>query len=418
MVKAGALFVAVTISFVIAVLSSMLIIMAYHYKIQNRENLLQKKLERNVISALTLLMSNVESTGQKSLLDLYQEESDSVEIKKYSWGVFEVATVKAFSGRYSVTKSVEYGYKPNDNASLAIYLADLSRPINLCGKTKIVGNCSLPEAGVKRGYIEGKSFEGTTMINGSVSTSKNALPPLNKEIIKKLSSYFEEGAFSSNEYKRREITSFDTLVNSFLDSTVLIDMNGGNTISGKFISGNVIVHSKKPISIDKNTTLEDIIIVAPSIKFVKGFIGNVQAFATDSILVEEACKLNYPTALGLFKKDHKTTQPFIKIQKEARLSGIAFTSQSEFVSDLQQTLIAVDKEAVLIGQLYVDGFADIKGEVNGTVWCNKFLLKTSSSVYENHLLDAVINRSKLSIHYAGSGIIAAGEIKKIVKWLE
>ena len=418
MLRAGALFVAVTISFVIAVLSSMLILMAYHYKIQNRENLLQKKLERNVNSALTLLMVESESSEQAKLIDLYGEESDSVQIKNYSWGVFEVATVKAFSGRYSVTKSVEYGYKPDETFSSAIYLADLSRPLNLCGKTKIIGDCYLPESGVKRGYIEGKSFEGTIMINGNVKSSKNTLPALNKEIIKKLSNLFTNEAFGTGLYRRLDLVGVDTLITSFLDTTVLVALSGNTTIAGKFLSGNIIIYSTSPILIEENSRLEDIILVAPSIKLKKGFRGSIQAFATDSIIVEENCILNYPSALGLIKKDHKTTQPFIKVMKNAILSGIAFTSQSEFVSDLQQTLISIDKDALLIGQLYADGFADIKGEVRGMVWCNKFILKTASSVYENHLLDAVIDRSKLSIHFVGSGIIASGKMKKIIKYTE
>ncbi len=104
--------------------------------------------------------------------------------------------------------------------------------------------------------------------------------------------------------------------------------------------------------------------------------------------------------------------------KNSSLMGVIFTNQSEFASDLQQTLITIEKEALLTGQLYADGFVDIKGEVRGTIWCNKFLLKTNSSVYENHLLDAIIDRSKLSAYYVGSGIIASGKTKKIIKWLE
>ncbi len=415
MLKAGALFVAVTISFVIAVLISLLITLSFHYKIQNRENLLQKKLERNTNSAIALLMNDSEVGDALNTIDLYGEESDSVQIKRTSWGVFEVATVKAFSGKYQLTKTVEYGYSPDETLSAAIYLADLSRPLNLCGKTKITGNCYLPEAGVKRGYIEGKSFEGATLINGITKKSKNALPILNKEIIKKLEGYFKAAFFSSGNYKEVDLSGIDSLSNSFLDSTVLIRLT---TISDRHLSGNIIIYSDKPISVEANARLEDVLIVAPSIIIRKGFIGNLQAFATDSLLVEENCTLKYPSALGVLKKDHKTQQPFIRILNNVALTGIVFTSQSEFATDLQQSLISIDKESVLTGQLYADGFADIKGEVRGMVYCSKFLLKTRSSVYENHLMDAIIDRSKLSRNYAGSGLLASGNKKKIIKWLE
>ncbi len=418
MLRAGALFVAVTISFVIAVLISLLITLSFQYKIQNRENLLQKKLERNANSAIALLMTDPDAGEEIKTLDLYGEESDSVQIKKYSWGVYDVATVKAFSGRHKLVRAIEYGYKPDETLSSAIYLTDLNRPLNLCGKTKVTGTCYLPEAGVKRGYIEGKSFEGSTLINGATKKSKNALPPLKKEITQKLEKYFEAASFASGNYKEMDLSGIDTLINSFLDTTVLIRLSSNGVISNKYLSGNIIIYSNKFISVEGSAKLEDIILIAPATTIRKGFTGNIQAFATDSIIVEENCKLNYPSALGLFKLDHKTQQPFIKIMENSSLTGIAFTSQSELAEDLQQTLIILDKEAILTGQLYADGFADIKGEVRGMVMSTKFLLKTKASVYENHLLDAVIDLSKLSVHYAGSGIIATGKRKKIIKWLE
>jgi len=104
--------------------------------------------------------------------------------------------------------------------------------------------------------------------------------------------------------------------------------------------------------------------------------------------------------------------------KGAVVKGMIFTTQSELVSDLAKTRVSIEKGARVEGQIYVDGFADIQGELWGTVWCQKFLLKTASSVYENHLLDAVIDRTKLSEHYVGSAIITSGKKKKTIKWLE
>jgi cytoskeletal protein CcmA (bactofilin family) len=273
----------------------------------------------------------------------------------------------------------------------------------------------LPPAGVKRGYIEGKSFEGATLINGVIQNSKNELPPLDKSMIKNLSDAFALNSFQSGLYKEIVMEGKDTLINSFLDTTILI--RAGRTISNKYLSGNIVVWADSSLVIDQSAKLEDILIFAGSIKIKKGFEGNIQAFARDSIVVEENCKLNYPSALGLFKKDHKTQQPYIRLMKNSEMNGIVFSSQSEFVSDQSQTLVSIDKQALLKGQLYVDGFADIKGEVRGSVWCNKFLLKTPSSIYENHLLDAVIDRSKLSSYYVGSALIAAGKRKKVIKWM-
>jgi hypothetical protein len=42
---------------------------------------------------------------------------------------------------------------------------------------------------------------------------------------------------------------------------------------------------------------------------------------------------------------------------------------------------------------------------------------TPSSVYENHLLNATIDVSKLSKHYVGINLVQESKIKKVVKWL-
>ncbi|HVD97209.1 MAG TPA: hypothetical protein VNB90_03320 [Cytophagaceae bacterium] len=420
MLRAGALFVAVAISFVIALLISSLIILSFHYKIQNLENLLQKKLERNLQSAMVLLMESSLMTEDQTILDLYGEESDSVKIKKSSWGVFEVANVKSFSGRYSLTRTVFYGYRPNDTLSPALYLADLSRPLTLCGNTRIKGTCYLPKAGVKRGYIEGRGFEGTTLIDGQTKVSKNTLPALDDKIIKKVDLIKKADSLhisvSTTGYKIGNISA-DSLIHSFEDTTMMVILSSG-TISDKYLSGNIILFFSGALVVQPDAQLDNVILLANSIRFKSGFSGNLQAFALDSIVVEENCKLNFPSALGLFKKSYKTQQPYIKFKQGSYLKGVVFTYQPSLITDLQQTLISIESGATVVGQVYADGFADIKGIVKGSVWCNKMLLKTKASVYENHVMNGVIDKTQLSPYYVGTGLIAAGNKKKVIKWID
>ena len=60
---------------------------------------------------------------------------------------------------------------------------------------------------------------------------------------------------------------------------------------------------------------------------------------------------------------------------------------------------------------------ELKGDVWGSVYCDKFILSTSSSVYENHLLDATIDFSRLSKHYVGINVLDDAANKKVIKWL-
>ncbi|MDF2456905.1 MAG: hypothetical protein K0R51_2898 [Cytophagaceae bacterium] len=419
-VQAGALFVAVVIAFTIALLTTFLILMAYHFKLQARENIILKRLALNVNSSINLLLTReTPSSGSLEELDLYGLGEDSVSIKHEYWGVYEVATAKAFSGRYALTKTVQYGYQVHDSSRVAIYLSDLSRPLSICGTTLIKGNCRLPEKGIQTTYIEGKSYNGPNeLLTGKVYRSQSTLPPLNKDMLTHLNKLFDKSYMLSSAYKVLENFEADTLIQSFIDSTIVIYMGSHASISNQYFSGNIIFYADESIEVDASAVLENTILVAPAIKIKRDFKGSLQAFATDSVIVEEKCSLNYPSVIGLFKKDHQVQQPHIRIKADALVQGVLFSTQSEEVTDMLQTLITVEKDATLQGQLYADGYADIKGKVLGSVYCNKFVLKTPSSVYENHLLDAVIDYPKLSSHYIGSGLISSAKQKGIIKWLE
>ena len=86
-----------------------------------------------------------------------------------------------------------------------MYLADQNKPLSLTGRTQITGNCYLPKAGVKRAYIEGKSFVGNKLINGTKYNSNKTLPPINKELINEnLKNFFPKESINDSlmDYER------------------------------------------------------------------------------------------------------------------------------------------------------------------------------------------------------------------------
>lgn len=417
MIRANALFIVVVISLVIGILTSSLILIAYYYRLQVAGSLLYKRMELNAGSGINLLLSDYELTyNEPQVLDLYQEGTDSVLVRKIRWGVFEAGVVKAFSGSVQVVKAIEYGYKPDKVTGSALYLTDQNRPLSLCGKTVLKGTCYLPEAGVKRAYIEGQSFEGDELVQGKTAQSKSTLPPLNTALQKYIAALVENPRAEGMQLKEVSWQEQDTLFNSFLDTTLFIYSDSRLSLSGKVIRGNVLIYSASQVELTAGTTIKDALIIAPCIVVGKGFSGSLQLFGTDSVIVEEDVTLTYPSAIVLVKSDFRVTQPFVRIGPRAKVSGQVVAFQEVF--DLKQTLIEIQKDAVVEGQVYADGFMDLKGTVFGSVACNKFVLKTPSSIYENHLLNAVIDQTKLSPYYAGSGLIKGGRIKKIIRYLE
>ncbi|HEY8402744.1 MAG TPA: hypothetical protein VIK89_15855 [Cytophagaceae bacterium] len=417
MVRANALFIVVVISLIIGILTSSLILIAYHYRLQISDSLLYKRLELNANSGINLLLSDYPLPyDEPKWVDLFKEETDSILIKKSRWGVFEVGVVKASLGKSKVVKAIEYGYKPDRVSGGALYLVDQNRPLSLCGKTILRGTCYLPEAGVKRAYIEGQSFEGDKLVHGKTERSKTSLPPLNPEVQKYVVALTENPGASGIQLKEIDWQEQDSIINSFLDSTSFIHSSSRLNISGKVIKGNVIIYSSSQVELSADNFIKDALVIAPSIIVKRGFTGSVQLFGTDSIIIEEEVRLTYPSVVSLVKKDFKVTQPFIRIGSKAEVTGLVVAFQQVF--DLKQTLIDLRREAKVEGQVYADGFLDLKGIVHGSVACNKFTLRTHSSTYENHLLNAVIDQTQLSTHYVGSSLVKSEKVKKIIKYLE
>jgi hypothetical protein len=414
MFRANALFIVLVISLLVALISSSLILVSYHYSTFHYQTRLYKKLLSNARSGINYMLAEEGdlNLNEERIIDLFGKENDSVALKRMNWGVFDLAVVRAFSGNQQVIKILEYGYKPDAESKSAIYLADLNRPLALCGNTLIRGTCYLPESGVKRDYVEGQSFMGDKLIHGETKKSANRLPELKKDITEKLLQLLDN-KISSEDFVQLEEYERDTIRHSFVQKTLLLKQT--TQLSIKNLYGNILITSDTILKISRDAYLEDVIIAARAVEIEPGFKGKLQIFVVDSALVGEDVELTYPSVIGLFKKDFKVTQPFIKMAKGAKINGILFASQSVF--DLKQTLISVEKDAFIHGQIYVDGYADIQGKVHGSVFCNKFRLKTPSSLYENYLLNTTIDVTKLSPHFIGSGLLASEKKKRVIKWL-
>ena len=70
------------------------------------------------------------------------------------------------------------------------------------------------------------------------------------------------------------------------------------------------------------------------------------------------------------------------------------------------------------GQLFVNGTIDLKGSIHGNVTTKSFTLRTAASIYDNHLLNATIDATKLSTYYLNPLFFKGTKPNKIVKWLE
>ena len=415
-VRANALFIVLAVAMVISLFTGSLIMLAYHHRIRVVQSQLAKRLDANAASGIQLLLSDsysLDNTSSKTI-DLFDLGNDSVCLKKMTWGVYEIGVSNAFSQKDTVTKMIQFGFETDSLSNTALYLTDLGNALSIVGNTSINGNAYLPASGVRRGYMEGESFTGDQMINGSVKQSAKQIPPLNKAHLNNLLNYFKPGELFKQDCIVETDISKDSLIRSFRDTTLLIQFSGSREINS-VLRGNIILYSTADITLDASARLTDIIIYASSVRIKSGFTGNLQIFCTDSIIIEDNCVFNYPSALGVLKMDYKTTQPYIAIGNQTIIQGILLSYQ--YVTDQKQTRISLANTSLVEGEVYADGFVEADGTVYGNITCNKFLLHTNSGVYENYLFNTVVYFNKRSSHYVGSGINSSGNSRKLIKWL-
>ena len=419
MLKASALFYAIVVALIIALISSSLILFSYFNRLQFQSLQLQEKVLNNASSGVNLLLASGTSfaLNEKHLIDLYGDGTDSVLLERKQWGAFEIAVSKAFLKNIESIKAVQIGANIHEDPQVALYLADQDKPLSLCGKTMIKGTCYLPKSGVKRAYIEGQNFIGDHLINGEVKESSKLLPEVNKDLLASNLGYFSK-RFEINDsiISMEEQEVKDSLIHSFRDNTLLLYSDNKIILKNKYYLGNLRIVSAHSVYISADSHIQDVLIYAPTIEIEDRFSGSIQAFATDSIHIGKKCSLDYPSVIALVRTNKSPDNIAVTIGEETAISGVLLGYQ-EGINNKKQLKLAVGRDVIIKGQVYAMGHVELKGKIFGSLTCNKFILSTPSSVYENHLLNATIDYSGLSPHFAGVSLVNHSQSKQIVKWL-
>jgi len=428
MLKASSLFYAIVISLIIALISSSLILFAYFNKQQFQRYLQYEKVIRNVDSGMNLLLGDDEAVPLNTELevDLFQAGSDMVFLKRRSWGAFEVAVSKATFKGYTHKRVAQIGSNLFQDKEVALYLADQNKALSLCGNTEIKGTAYLPRAGVKRAYIEGQSFVGNQLIEGEVRESDKTVPDINMGMIDVNAAYLE-GSYNAEDsvVNFAKAQDMDRLHRSFSQPTVLFFSEGPIDLGGQSYHGNIVFVSSASVYLSRNSDLKDVLIYAPEVIVEDGFSGTVQAFAGQVMNVGKNCRFEYPSVLGLINT-YPEEGVALHLGEGSELSGVLFAYQKQSSRKLQLQL-TIEKDALIRGQVYSSATVELKGAIHGSLACQRFMLRTPSSVYENHLLNAVIDPSLLSAHFVGINLLSHSyqaaandqvQLKQIVQWLE
>lgn len=412
MLKASALYLVVVIALIIAVFCASLITVAAFYRQEHQKGSRYAKLSVNLESGQALILSSeYQLYDQDDRLDLFGDGNDSVLLRKEHWGLFDLGMVSAFAQIDTLRQSFLIGLDVYDDLS-AVYLADEDRPLSVSGKTQIVGTAELPKAGIKQAYVDGRPYEGKELVKGAIRESGRSLPVLNKKLILQLQQLLQDSS-------ENDLVGADSVHHSFFLTPKKIRIPRENSLIKGSYSGKIMLLCDTVLTIKKEAKLNDVLVFAPGIVIEKGFRGSCQLFATDSIVSNGSVLFDYPSVLGVLSKGMGGSQPKIALGDNSLFSGILFTYEANR-SDLQ-TQVSLGKNSKVVGEIHASGFIKLQKPVTieGKVACTRFIIQTPSTLYENYLIDIIINRNKRSSYYLTSSLLnSTSKNQRVLTWLK
>lgn len=396
MLKASSLLYAIFVCLIVSLLSgSLILIFSYQYRLKQQYFLEEELLtaaNNNLIQILDQFNENV--LDVKGVISADNDEiHTSYAISK--WGFYDLLKIKTYHKKDTLYKVGLIG----DNSkkeNLALYVSDLDKPLKVGGKTKIIGNAKISKYGVSPAYISNQPFSGGKLIEGDVGVSGKRLPELKK--VEKTDFEEEPKVMSLDEIRGEKMFS-----NSFYKPTIIVQVTEASNIDNIALSGNFIVQSKDSLHIKRSVSLNDILIKAPIVTFEDEFSGTVQVFAERGVYLGKEVALAYPSSIYIDYDPEKATEVFLG-EKSKLAGGVVFTGK-KYPNSLNR-LITIEEDAEVIGDVYCYGKVQLKGRVTGTLYTDRFYLKTTATIYENHIVNGEINSLELPDNFINLPLFA------------
>ncbi len=410
MLKAASLIYALVVALLIGLVSSALITYATYHRVEAMQYAQQEQLVRNAHSGLLRIMQQREM----GVIDLYGEGTDSVLLEYRTWGAYHLMTSTAHNHRHQYTKTALVGTIDQADIPTGLYVCDYDKPLSVCGDTRIDGRSYLPHAGIKRAYIEGQNYQGEKLVYGPHQKSGRQLPPLNESLLL-MPGYLQGIPIEGDSVVMFDAVEQDSICQSFAQATLVLYEAGVLWLSDVNISGHVVLWSDREIIINASAQLQDVVCYAPKVTIHSGFSGQVHVGATQQITIEENVVLEYPSSLRVQHIRRQNNEPSLVLGKNSAVNGVVLITV-QHANRKHQPLLKIE-EATLTGQIYVQGLVQLQGTVAGSLYCEKLVLTTSSSTYENHLLNGRINPFERSPHFVGADLLAKQQKMGVAKWL-
>lgn len=411
----GVLQLTLGISLVISMLCAAMILIVYFSRLTFLQQEVADTLRDHATSGVYYAMAQRRTLPalEPHTIDLFGNGTDSVEIMRKPWGVFELVVATACRGGHQHTKTALLAAEPDTLGQAALYVANRDAPLYLVGNTQLTGTAYLSESKLATGFIDGQGYTNPTFITGTVKQSARNLPALAPGWLAHIDSILADKpsayqCLSLNHFPAQETFSFNTLNTPYYFSHQSIELNDS-------LAGNVIIQSAMRIRITAGAVLKDVIVIAPTIDIADHVTGSFQCFATRAITVGQESTLQYPSALVLMGSADGQDSTVV-IQAQARVEGVVVVPGYD-ASTPSTALVTLEAGAVLHGMAYVNARANVQGQVRGLMMARTMVAKKGSSVYTHHLLNADINGTTRSPYMPACWLWGHTGHPVVARWL-
>jgi hypothetical protein len=386
-----------------------------HKKIQVDAGFVLETIENSNLGIDHYLI-NTNQLNDTIVLNLNDEDYKSLKVNRSYWGIFEKVTSESkIKSKTFKRIALIGGAQPKEKVALNVFNNDL--PLNLVGDTRIVGRAYLPRRGVKPGYINGNSYNGSNLIYGTTQNSFG-LP----EIPEELQQYLGELENSTGLFENSQVIELKSSIsNSFTQPVKVIYSASEIILDSHNLIGNIIIVSSTKISVLWGSNLKDVILVAPSIEIGNSVKGNFQAVASKNIRLGKKCHLKYPTALILLPKDDNASDDLIvddtqviNVEEGSKIEGV-IAYFGEVNLNYNRPQIKIENDVYIKGEIYCNDNLELLGNVDGTVYTRNFILNAFGSIYQNHIYNTNIIATNLGDEYVG--LLFNNSKKGILQWL-
>lgn len=398
-VKGGALLISLYIIIVATLLSSLLLFL----HLREKEIILKSQIRLENIelinNGLLIYLQNAEkfSENKKKEVRLFPGQRSTLNITPQKWGSFNLVNISSEHPLDTSNKVALIGEKRLiDLPSLSI-TDKKDRELGIAGRTYIEGPIAIPNKKISVRYISQKDYAFKHKIQG------------NKTILTKSQFPNTDLAPPSSYIKNKETIEWrdvDNMERSFNKPTLHIELEGGTTVINKSLKGNIFISSKNPIVLSSAAKLSGVIIEAPIIIVKKRFQGDVQLFGSDSIHIERAATLSFPSTVYA-RNDGK-----INIEDGVTIEGFV---NSGHTSSTEKVHVTIGK-SVIHGLLACGSKLISQADVYGKIITES--IQSKKGLDPNTLVDNKIKPSEKSPKVLYPTIFSSSQNLGLISWVE